>query len=196
MYGSHFSHPLSREGPRTLAYQTTILRAARNYEGTTWVAYDRQFCREALARKDLNWSATDSRLYNEAFTGRAKSIPRCPHYLSENHVGLYCPINPNPPIVGWLPDSRQLQPSIYASPLANRGAAARQEICRNYNDNCCRFNKSRYLHLCKECFGPHLAIACPRNHTSLVGRSTGRSRSPPNQARQGVPQLPGPLGPR
>ena len=36
------------------AYQSTIIRAARNYEGTAWVAYDRQYCREALARKDLN----------------------------------------------------------------------------------------------------------------------------------------------
>eukprot|EP00731_Ephydatia_muelleri_P008707 Em0004g1045a len=47
--------------------------------GRTWVAYDRQYRREALARKDLNWSATNSRLYNEAFTGCAKAIPRCCH---------------------------------------------------------------------------------------------------------------------
>ena len=41
------------KAPELWAYQTTILRAARNYEGTAWVTYDRQFCREALARKDL-----------------------------------------------------------------------------------------------------------------------------------------------
>jgi hypothetical protein len=59
------------------AYQASIVRAERNYEGKRWVAYDRQYRREALARKDLNWSITDPRLYNEAFTGRARSIARC-----------------------------------------------------------------------------------------------------------------------
>ena len=36
-----------------------------NYEGSAWVAYDRQFHTEALARKDLNWWATNARLYFE-----------------------------------------------------------------------------------------------------------------------------------
>ena len=184
------------KAPELWAYQATILRAARNYEGTAWVAYDRQFRREALARKDLNWSVTDPRLYNEAFTGRAKAIPRCPHCLSENHVGLHCPVNPNPPLVGWFPDARQLQLGTNASLPANRGGAARQEVCRNYNDNRCRFYKCRYLHLCKECFGPHPAIACPRNSSSPMARLTGRSRSPRNQPQQGLAQLSGPLGPR
>ena len=31
------------------AYQSLIIRAARNYEGQAWVAYDRQYQREALA---------------------------------------------------------------------------------------------------------------------------------------------------
>ena len=177
------------------AYQATILRAAKNYEGTAWVAYDRQFRCESLARKDLNWSVPDPRLYNEAFTGRAKSIPRCPYCLSENHAGLYCPVNPNPPLVGWLPEARHLQPSM-AFPQANRGSVARQEVCWNYNDNQCRYNKCRYLHLCKECFGPHPAIACPRNPTSQLARGTGRRQSPVNQPRLGPAQLPGPIGPR
>ena len=71
------------ESPRTLA--------AHNYKGSNWVAYDRQFRRDMLARKDLNWSATNTRLYNEAFTGRARTIPRCPHCLSEDHSGASCP---------------------------------------------------------------------------------------------------------
>ena len=43
------------------AYQASIVRAERNYEGKRWVAYDRQYRRETLARKDLNWSITDPR---------------------------------------------------------------------------------------------------------------------------------------
>ena len=56
------------KAPELWAYQTTILKAAQTYEGSTWVAYDRQFRREMLANKDLNWSVPDARLYNEAFT--------------------------------------------------------------------------------------------------------------------------------
>ncbi len=48
-----------------------LVTAERNYEGKQWVAYDRQYHREALSRKDLNWSVPGPRLYNEAFTGRA-----------------------------------------------------------------------------------------------------------------------------
>ena len=47
------------------------------HEGKRWVVYDRQYCWEALARKDLNWSVPDPQLYNEAFTGRARAIPKC-----------------------------------------------------------------------------------------------------------------------
>ena len=41
--------------PDTFAYLATIIRAERNYEAGRWVAYNRQFQRETLARKDLNW---------------------------------------------------------------------------------------------------------------------------------------------
>ena len=88
------------KAPELWAHQATILRVARNYKGTAWVTYDLQFQQEALARKDLNWSVTDSRLYNEAFMGKAKAIPQCHHCLSENHISLHCPVNPNPPLVG------------------------------------------------------------------------------------------------
>ena len=34
---------------------------------------------------------TDSWLYNEAFTGRAWAIARCPFCLQDDHLALYCP---------------------------------------------------------------------------------------------------------
>ena len=51
---------------KLFAYQATIIRAERNYEAGRWVAYNRQFRREALSRKDLNWSTPDPRLYSES----------------------------------------------------------------------------------------------------------------------------------
>ncbi len=82
------------KAPEFLAYQALVVRSERNYEGHQWVLYDRQFRREALARRDLNWSVINTCLYNEAFTGRAKAIPRCPHCLSDDHTGSICIRNP------------------------------------------------------------------------------------------------------
>ena len=69
-----------------------------------------QFRREALARKDLNWPITDSRLYNEAFTGRAKAVARCSFCLREDHASAVCPCNPACQITSFpseIPSGRQ-----------------------------------------------------------------------------------------
>ena len=88
------------KAPEMFAYQATTVRAERNYEGQQWVTYDRQFRREAPARKDLNWSVTDLRLYNEAFTGRARAIARCSFCLQDDHTDAYCTKKPNRPLFG------------------------------------------------------------------------------------------------
>ena len=36
------------------AYQTSIIKAARNFKGNVWVAYDHQYRREVLVKRDLN----------------------------------------------------------------------------------------------------------------------------------------------
>ena len=101
--------------------------------------------REALVRKDLNWSVTDPRLYNGAFTGRAKAIPCC-QCLSENHSGLYCPVNPTPPLVRWFPQFQQLHPDTQH---LGRGSTPQQEICQNFHDNQCQYKQvpafARYI---------------------------------------------------
>ena len=51
------------KAPELFAYQASIVRAERNFEGRRWVTYDRCYRREALATKDLNWSAPNLRLY-------------------------------------------------------------------------------------------------------------------------------------
>ncbi len=44
-----FRFPL--KAPELFAYQATIIRAARNYASTRWVAYARQFRHEALSQR-------------------------------------------------------------------------------------------------------------------------------------------------
>ena len=149
------------KAPELFAFQATIVRAERNYEGNRWVTYDRQFRREALAQRDLNWSVTDSRLYNEAFTGRARAIARCSFCLQDDHAAPHCPRNPdrmwpNP----WL------QPFPFPAPMVTAGQlygappptpSHHQEVCRRFNEGRCRQARCRYTHVCKECHMHHAA---------------------------------------
>ena len=177
------------------AYQTTILHAAHAYEGANWVAYDRLYRREMLAKKDLNWSVPNPRLYSEAFTGRAKRHPQCPHCLSEDHEGAGCPHNPNPSFMGWF-QSASLPQGPLASPGQTRAPPPEKlrDICRNYNGNRCRFTRCRFLHICAECSGPHAVVHCPQSQAAPANRgATPRSR-PVAQARGSRlhPYAPGP----
>ena len=183
------------KAPELFAYQASILRAERNYDDKRWVAYDRRYRREALAQKDLNWSIPNPRLYNEAFTGRARSIPRCSYCLQEDHVAQYCPRNPNRPWLGWLPDPFHGHPTAMTNPLplpAQVHNPTSLEVCRRFNEGRCKQVRCRFTHACKECNAPHPWITCPRN----AARGSGRTRSPFRQQRQGPLHPLGPPGPR
>jgi hypothetical protein len=151
------------KAPELFAYQATIVRAERNYEAGRWVAYDRQFRREALARKDLNWSTPDPRLFSEAFTGRARSIPRCSFCLQDDHPAQRCPQNPDQPWVAWLPNPPAWQGGSAAptqASVTNQSGRRANEVCRRFNEGRCRLSNCRYVHTCRDCGGSHPAITC------------------------------------
>ena len=162
------------------AYQTTIIHAAHTYEGANWVAYDRLYRREMLAAKNLNWSIPNQRLYSEAFTGRAKKNPQCPHCLSEDHAAAGCPHNPYPPVVGWFQGATNLQfgPTALSNAGIQPSPKLQREVCRNFNGGRCRFSRCRYLHVCSDCSGPHSALLCPYQQSTSRQAAMARSRSP------------------
>ena len=97
------------KAPELWAYQATVIRAARNYDNSAWVAYDHQFRREALAAKDLNWSVPNHRLYRYVGPGVLVHIsPRIFQDLvshmygvvicktSTHHLSHLYTVNPNP----------------------------------------------------------------------------------------------------
>ena len=69
------AHRFPEKAPELFAYQAHIIRCERNYQRQQWVAYDRRYRKEALATRSLDWSLPNQRLFQEAFTGRARDIP-------------------------------------------------------------------------------------------------------------------------
>ena len=138
-----------------------------------------EYRQEALARRDLNWSVTDTRLYSEAFTGRARAIPRCHFCLQDDHTGNYCPKNPDRPWLNWL--SEAPPPRSAQAPNLTTGWPARQrqlaELCRRYNEGRCRQTRCRYTHACRECGRPHPLTSCPSTSIAVPARSRSPGRS-------------------
>ena len=158
------------KAPELFAYMATIVRAERNYEPGRWVTYDRQFRREALAKKNLDWSVPDPRLYSEAFTGRARSIPRCEVCLQDDHQASHCPQNQDRPWWAWSPSTGPTGPPPSQQGTLPKPPRKPTEVCRRFNEGRCRLTSCRYIHTCKECGGDHPAMHC--------SRARQRNRSP------------------
>ena len=154
--------------PDLFAYMRRVMRSARNFEGTGWVAYDRMYRRQALAQPNpahrLLWAAEDATLYNEVFVGHARIVHRCVHCLSEHHISAVCP------------DTAVFCPPWQFQQQAQPQRQSAIETCRKFNENRCFVRQCKYRHACVMCDQPHPAAECPR-----LGQS-GRSRSPSSWA--------------
>lgn len=158
--------------PHFMAYQQTIVKAHRAFTGEGWITYDTCYRRKAAVLKSLDWGVVDFTLYNETFTGRAKSIPRCRHCLSEHHPSHECT---------YVPDSRvDMLPRT-----STRAARMLAPICQLYNGkngSRCNFNPCKFQHLCADCWGNHPAAYCRKYKSPLTKRP--RSRSPPYNSKK------------
>ncbi len=126
------------KAPELFAYSATIARAERNYEHRRWVAYDRQLRREALAKKCLDWSVPDPRLYSEAFTVWARSIPRCSLCLQVDHQANSCPQNHDQPWCVWPFGAGTAGASPAHQSILPRTPRKPAKVCRRYNEGRCR----------------------------------------------------------
>lgn len=151
------------KAPQFFMYLRTITKASRNFEGAAWASYDMAFRRQAANRGSLDWGCVDPALYNEAFAGRAKVVPRCRYCLADTHSSLECPHSPGESFGGPTPvEGRPARPLPRSLGSSGRPAAA-VEICRLYNSPGgprCRFPLCRYAHLCSRCRRPHPLSEC------------------------------------
>ena len=77
--------------PEFLAYQSTIIKCYREYDGLGWAQYDRAFRRQVAVTKSLHWSHINGSL---CFAGKGRRSAVCVHCLSYNHVSEHCPDAP------------------------------------------------------------------------------------------------------
>lgn len=180
------------KAPEFWAYQATIIQAARDFKESAWVAYDRCYRREALARKSLDWSVIEPNMYQRAFTGQARVVPRCEFCLSTHHTSPMCAFNPDTlvqgffvspsiPTAGSLPAQGLGQPTHWTTqPLPKPPPPPSGEICNNFNSRRCTYRRCRHAHVCRECHQPHPVMVCPQNPNGVVTYTRGpkRDRSP------------------
>ena len=118
--------------PDLMAYQKTIVHASRSFAGEHWVTYDMCYRRQAAANKSLHWAQIDFSLYNETFTGRAKTLPRCRFCLSEYHRSTDCFFAPVPPTRYQATPPGALVPSYAACSMLGPGTtvvSAHVRVC-------------------------------------------------------------------
>ena len=62
--------------PQLMAYQVTIIKCSRDFEGSAWAQYDWAYRRQAAQTKDLRWSRLNLTLFSLCFAGKARqNIP-------------------------------------------------------------------------------------------------------------------------
>ena len=163
-------------------YQSTILRAHRDFEGEAWVTYDTCYRRQAANTKSLNWSQIDFTLYNQTFAGKARMKLRCALCLSEHHITGNC---------DFATDNmatRDIQSSRPTRPVQGTGRTTKTptqhdtiEVCILFNadrGNICRYSRCKYAHVCgfRWCRGPHPKSECPGGRRwDAQTRKRGRS---------------------
>ena len=136
-----------------MAYQKTIVQAYRRYVGDSWVVYDVCYRRQAAITKSLNWGQVDFNLYNETFTGRAKTTMRCSRCLLEHSFSEPCPFSEGKPTGSATPAKGDGHPQT--------------AICQLYNNpskDKCYFDPCKFVHKCVICWGSHPRSRCPRDN--------------------------------
>ena len=137
--------------PEFLAYQSTIIKCYRDYDGMGWAQYYRAFRRQVAVTKSLHWSQIKGMLYSLCFAGKGRRSAVCIHCLSDNHASERCPDAP-----------------ATTSKLRGGSTSTNNELCRLFNatgGSRCRYKACKYAH-----------SALLADRTTLVPRARQLSR--------------------
>ena len=113
-----------------LGYQHLIIQASQDYEGDSWLGYDRRFRQQVAASPSNSWARTDSSLWNQFFSGRAHTIC-CSHCFSHSHPLPACSLVHN-----RNQHSNQGQFSSCQSTFSSRQPVFQQRLSSTLQSSC------------------------------------------------------------
>ena len=138
-----------------MGYQVLMMEASNEYQGNSWLAYDRHFRQCAASQPNSKWSNIDTTVWKLAFTGAG----RCIHCFSLFHKSKEYKFVSSPALSLSEPQHQHQAP--YRC----------HYICQHWNEQYgqgCSFRNCRYKHVCYHCaYNPtatdinHKAIFCP-----------------------------------
>ena len=163
--------------PDMLAYQALIIQAQMEYQGDSWLSYDRTFRLRAASKRNLDWSAVDPTLWSLAFSGKGKSNG-CKHCFSPTHSSTEC---------SWNPEAQSSsRMNTHAPELSEQPARRLSRVCYDWNNSpspSCSYPFCKYLHKCAICVRVpgaadtnHKALYCPYRTDRVPQRSSHRSQ--------------------
>jgi len=154
--------------PEFMAYQATIIKCCRDFDGIAWAQYDRVYRRQVAQTKDLHWSKLNPTLYSLCFAGKAKRHVACHFCLSDIHSSDQCPDNPAKLFPPWQ------QPMPFTAPVL---PAPKLQVCHLFNSRDgprCTYRQCKFAHICSLCRGSHPRSICNKRDNEgpeAVGRS-------------------------
>ena len=153
--------------PEFMAYQSTIVRSYREFDGDGWYQYDRVFRRQVAITKDLHWSRVNTSLYSLCFAGKVRRATVCRHCWSASHTSGECPeasLQPLQQLQSALlqlqPPMQHLQPSTQHRQATSNTSSGSGDLCRLFNSkegNKCHYKRCKFAHRCN---GAHPRSAC------------------------------------
>ena len=160
------------------AYLRTITKASCTFESSAWASYDMAYRRQAANHGSLDWAMVDAALYNKAFAGRARSMPRCKYCLADTHPSQECVHAPVESSGRQMGESRARRP--YAQHLSS-SVLPTGSVEIYPTGSRCRFPNCRYAHLCSKCKRPHPFSKCggEKRQTGHLGSPTQVPPPPP-----------------
>ena len=128
--------------PDLMAYQSTIIKCSRDFDGLAW---DRAYRRQTAQTKDLRWSRINTTLYSLCFAGKARRSVACVKCLSDGHRSDACPDNPASTYFPMMMSG--FSPAAHVVP----GRTGQRLVCHLFNAR-------------NGCRGNHPHSACPKGY--------------------------------
>ena len=152
-----------------LAYASTIIHAARQFQGDGWKVYDSNFRSQASALRNTSWAQINQSLFTTVFSN-AQARSHCTTCLSLDHSTDDC----------MQKRKGSKQEEAGGDKPKTQGEASKP-ICKAWNQGRCISPYCSYRHVCLDCHEVHKITTCPlakryRPYPNVRAREANKSQ--------------------